>query len=92
MKEKKQLVVETVLNKMFEIAGHDIRYNDILGRTDKWYQQYTMSTAQNEEWKQWGIEYVAKQLRISKGLAKKEVDMIDFMWGLKIHNFQTNLK
>jgi hypothetical protein len=81
---KKQQTIETLLNRMFEIAGHEVRYDDIVGRTDNWYQQYTMTTAQNKEWREWGIEYLRKQLKVSKGVAEREMGMIDLRWGLKL--------
>ena len=42
-KSKDDIIVETILNKMFEIAGHAVTFEDIKGRTDNWYQQWTMT-------------------------------------------------
>ena len=60
-KNKDEIIVETMINKMFEIAGHNVTFEDIKGRTDNWYQQWTMTEEQNQEWREWGIKYLKKQ-------------------------------
>ena len=40
-------IVRTIINKMFEIAGHNVTYDDIKDRKDNWYQQWTMTEEQN---------------------------------------------
>ena len=47
--EKQEQAVIDLINKMFEIAGHNVTYDDIKGRQDNWYQQWEMTTAENEE-------------------------------------------
>jgi len=69
---------------MFEIAGHQVTYDDIIGRRDNWFQQYTMTRSQNDEWVKWGTSYIAKKLRMHKAMAKREMGMFDLRWGLKI--------
>ncbi len=39
---------------MFEIAGHQVTYDDVKDRKDDWFQQWTMTVEQNEEWQEWG--------------------------------------
>ena len=58
--EKQNLFIENAINKMFEIAGHDVTYNDIKDRKDNWYAQWTMTMEQSEEWKKWGITEIKK--------------------------------
>lgn len=82
-KRNTQVIAETLINKMFEIAGHQVTYEDIKDRTDNWYQQWTMTEAQNHEWVEWGIEYLRKQLKINKKLAEREMGMINLGWGLR---------
>ncbi len=50
-------IVRTIINKMFEIAGHNVTYDDVVGRKDAWYQEWTMTVAQNDEWKEWMKDY-----------------------------------
>ena len=81
--EKRQKVVQELINQMFNIAGHDVCYEDIKDRKDAWYQDWTMTVAQNEEWKQWGVAYLRKNLRVNKALAEREMQWSSLMWGLK---------
>lgn len=86
--EKIQKAVETLIDKMFEIAGHDVTFNDVKDRTDPWYQQWTMTVEQNEQWKAWGIEYLQKNLKLAKKSAEIEMGWVTLMWGLKFSDFE----
>ena len=86
--EKKEIFVKDVINKMFEIAGHDVTYEDIKDRKDDWYTQWTMSTAQNDEWKEWGVTEIRKRFRYNKKWAEKEMGWINLMWGLKFNDWE----
>ena len=81
--EKYQDAVIDLINKMFEIAGHDVTYDDIKDRKDDWYTQWTMTEEQNEEWKTWGVDYIRKNLKFNKHLSEREMSMCALMWGLK---------
>lgn len=91
IQEKKDIFIVDVINKMFEIAGHSITFNDIKDRKDDWYTQWTMSVEQNDEWKQWGISEIKKRFRYNKKLAEREMAMISLMWGLKFSNFNSHV-
>ena len=54
--------IVTIINKMFEIAGHKVTYDDIKDRKDAWYADWTMTVAQDEEWKKWMQEYFIARL------------------------------
>jgi hypothetical protein len=83
-KNKDEIIVETLINKMFEVAGHNVTFEDIKGRTDNWYQQWTMTEDQNKEWREWGTEYLRKQKRYRKDLASRQMAMFDLNYGLKL--------
>lgn len=85
--EKQNLFIENAINKMFEIAGYDVTYNDIKDRKDNWYTQWTMTMEQSEEWKQWGITEIKKQFKYSTIIAEREMGMVCLMWGLKFSDF-----
>jgi hypothetical protein len=85
--EKSQVFLVDVINKMFEIAGHDITYLDIKDRKDNWFQQLEMTYEQGDQWKQWGILEIKKRLKLNQHLAEREMAMINLMWGLKYSNF-----
>jgi hypothetical protein len=81
--EKRDLFLQNLINKMFEIAGHQVTYDDIKNRKDDWYSQWTMTTEQNEQWKKWGIAEIKKQFKYNTKIAEREMGMISLMWGLK---------
>ena len=67
--QKREKAVVDLINQMFIIAGHDVTYDDVVGRTDYWYTQLTMTVEQSEEWKKWGENYLRKNLKLNKYLA-----------------------
>jgi len=82
---KKQNILKELIDKMFSIAGYDIGYSDIVNRQDEWYSIYTMTEEENEEWIKWGVDYIRNTTWIkSKKLAKKEMEWMNLMYGLKI--------
>lgn len=84
MKKAKENILETIINKMFEIAGYKICYNDVLDRKDDWYAQYTMTKEQESEWMKWGEEYIRESRVWYKKFASREMGMINLNYGLKI--------
>ena len=82
-KEKQMKVVEELINKMFEIAGHEVTYNDIKDRKDDWYTQWTMTQDQERDWINWGVDHIRKQLKIPLQRAKLEMNMCNANWGLR---------
>jgi hypothetical protein len=48
-KQKQEQLVVDLINKMFEIAGHQVTYDDVKDREDAWYAEWTMTVEQNEE-------------------------------------------
>jgi len=82
--DKDKLILKELIDKMFEIAGHDLKFEDVEGRKDNWFQQYTMTEAQNEEWRDWGIKLIMKKRRYNRYLADREMRMLDLYCGLKI--------
>jgi hypothetical protein len=85
--QKKEKMVVDMINKMFEIAGHSVTYDDIKDRKDDWYTQWTMTVEQNDEWKDWGQKYLMKEMKMVKKYAETQMGMISLMWGLKFSNF-----
>lgn len=82
--EKVNIFTEELINRMFEIAGHKVTYQDIKDRKDDWFHQWSMTTEQHDMWMEWMIEELRKRFRMNKSLAKREATGISFFWGLKI--------
>ena len=81
--QKREQAVIDLLNQMFVIAGHNVTYEDIKGRTDNWWTEWTMTVNQADQWKAWGIDYLRKNLKLNKTLAEKEMQWMNVQWGLK---------
>ncbi len=84
---KDRLFLKELIDKMFEIAGHDLKFEDVEGRKDNWFQEYTMTKEQNKEWIEWGTKFIAKKKRHLRNIAEREMRMIDLYCGLRISNF-----
>jgi hypothetical protein len=83
---KERQLLKELIDKMFEIAGHDVKFEDVEGRTDDWYRQYTMTDAQNKEWREWGANHIKKKKRYYSKIASREMAWLDLYCGLKIEN------
>jgi hypothetical protein len=82
--DKNKQIAKDLIDKMFEISGHAVKYEDVIHRTDNWFQEYTMTEAQNKEWREWSVNYLRKKKRWTKLLAEREIAMLDLYCGLKI--------
>jgi hypothetical protein len=91
IEQKKEKAIVGIINKMFEIAGHDLTYDDIVG-IDNWFQKYTMTFEQGEELKEWGKQYLMKELKMREVYAEKEMQWFNVMWGLKYSDFDQHIK
>jgi hypothetical protein len=85
--QKREQAVIDIINQMFVIAGHEVTFEDIKGRKDDWFTQWTMTVAQSEEWRAWGIAYLRTKLKMSKKLAEKEMTWFNLQWGLKYQDY-----
>jgi len=82
--QREEQMVPDMINKMFEIAGHQVAYDDVIDRKDDWFCQWTMTEQQYDEWKLWGKKYLMKNLRMYAKMAERQMAMIGLMWGLKL--------
>ena len=88
--DKDKLILKELIDKMFEIAGHPLKFEDVEGRTDNWFQEYTMTEAQNKEWRDWGTKFISKKRRHGEKYASREMAMLDLYCGLKISDSRFN--
>jgi hypothetical protein len=87
---KERMFLKELIDKMFEIAGHDLKFEDVEGRTDEWFTQYTMTEAQNKEWRDWGVEHIKKKKRHYSKIASREMAWLDLYCGLKISDYDSS--
>jgi hypothetical protein len=80
--QKKEKAIVDIINQMFVIAGHNVTYEDIVG-VDNWCQKYTMTFEQGDQLKEWGKQYLMKELKMRAVYAEKEMQWFNVMWGLR---------
>ena len=85
--EKTDQAVVDLINEMFKIAGHDGTYDDVKDRKDDWFNEWTMTTVQQEEWQKWGKKYFMKKFNMLATRAEKEMNWASLMWSLKLSDF-----
>ena len=85
--QKNEQAVKDLINQMFIIAGHQVTYEDVVGRKDAWYAEWTMTVAQSDEWKKWMTEYFKKECKYFSKIASREAEMCALMWGLKFSDY-----
>lgn len=81
--KKRQQAVIDLINEMFIIAGYEVTYEDIKGREDDWYNQWTMTTEQYNQWVDWGKAYLKKKFRWNQKMVAMEMGYLGLMYGLK---------
>jgi hypothetical protein len=90
--QKWEKAVVDLINEMFIIAGHEVTYDDIKDRKDAWYQEWTMTMQQYEDWKVWGKKYLMKNLRFKATIAERDMAWVGLMWGLKCRDYEEYIK
>jgi hypothetical protein len=86
--EKRQQALIDLINQMFIIAGHKVTYDDIKDRKDNWFQEWTMTVEQSNEWKKWGTKYLREKFKMNKVLAEREMLWVNLQWGLKYSDYE----
>ena len=85
--QKKDKAIKDLINQMFIMAGHNVTYDDIVG-VEQWFNKYTMTVEQGEEFKKWGKQYLMKNLQMRAAAAEKEMMWFNVMWGLTYSNWE----
>ena len=88
MSKKHDDILKHLINTMFSKAGHDVTYEDIKDRKDNWFQQYTITNAQHDEWVEESVVYLKKKLRYPIVSCRKEMCWFSLMYGLKISDHE----
>ena len=86
--EKREQAVVDLINKMFEIAGHQVTFDDAVAFGEQWFNNWTMTIEQRDEWNKWGKTYLMKKLNMYAARAQKEMSWIGLQWGLKIQEHE----
>ena len=82
--EKIEKFVVNAINEMFRIAGHEVTYDDIKERKDNWFHEWTMTTAQYEEFEKYAIPLLKKIFKFNTNKAKATFGFFILQYGLRI--------
>lgn len=71
---------EEILKEMFIRVGAD--YNEELVQQEGWFQKYSWSKEEEEDYKEWLINYLVKNLKIPKTMAEESSSwfLLDVGW------------
>lgn len=79
---------EELINKMLEKYG--VNYNYVLVNKiiegKPWYQHYTMTMDERENFRLWAVEKIRKSLRVTRAHADHEFRHFELAYGLKIED------
>ena len=82
-----QEIIKEIVDKMFSTAGHNVTYEDVLGRKDQWYYDWVMTPEQEKQWMDWMVDLFQKERGLTKKYAERSAAMYNLMWGLRVvHN------
>jgi hypothetical protein len=84
-----QEIIKEIVDKMFSIAGHNVTYEDVLGRKDQWYYDWDMTPEQEQQWMDWMVDLFQKEKGLSKEYARRSAAMYNLMWGLRVVHLET---
>lgn len=76
-------LIRKIISKSVEKYGVDFDYIMAHQFFDgvPWYQHFTHTTKEHQEWKDWSLKLLKKKYPRT---AEKEFIMLDLMWGLKV--------
>lgn len=82
-KKTEQEIAKDLINAMFQIAGHDVTFDDVVKEPEGYYNRYTWSPEQENQWMSWATDYVKKNLKHRSTYADREVAMFNLSYGLR---------
>jgi hypothetical protein len=96
-RETNEQFFERLINKMFEIAGHDMNYATLVENKEKedempfgerWYQRYTWNTEQEAEFSTWAKNEMKKRFKyMNERKRGQELGMFLLGYGLKRNDY-----
>lgn len=79
--------VERAITKMMQTAGYDLTYDDMveIAKEDEvWYQTHTMTSEQEDQFRNWFLTEANEELGWNQKLAGRKFDWFNLAYGLKI--------
>ena len=84
---KNHELLVAIINK--ELEHLDLTYDDVI-KIPEWFDKYTMTQTQSDEWRKWSIDFIVKNAKnyILRNVkeAKKEMEWLNLDYGLRIQD------
>lgn len=79
-------LIKSLVDKMLE--PHGVDYNYVMSNPEiegkRWYQYYTWTYKEFDEFKVWAIKEIKKHEKVSEEIAKKKFGYFHLQFGLRI--------
>ena len=89
---KRQTKAETLndlVNGMFIAAGYNLSIDDVRDSSDNWFDKYTWTKDQQQDFTSWAIDYMKRKLNYSTREAARQVSWFILGYGLRVKYPQT---
>ena len=84
MNEKKYQLIQELLEKMFEYAGHYPPNQNLRETKRDWYNNYHISKEAKKLWMNWATNRLQSEMGLTHSRAELEIQMLDVSFGLKV--------
>lgn len=78
-KDKQNHVFKQLVNQ--QLLPHGKTYEDVVG-DPQWYLRYKTTIEAEREFMLWGVDFLRKELKLTKALAENEMSWFILQWGL----------
>ena len=78
-KDKQNQVFKQLVNQ--QLLPHGKTYEDVAG-DPQWYLRYKTTIEAEREFMLWGVDFLRKELKLTKALAENEMSWFILQWGL----------
>ena len=77
--------IQHIIDRQFELNEIESDYNEILNWDEDvdWFIHYTTTPEKEKEFDEWLVNYLHKECKINKKLAKRQSDYFIMAYGLK---------
>ena len=80
--DKKRKLVEEVMGRQYALVG--LTFDQVKAMSNEEFFKHRITKEQSDEWEKWAVDYMAKKMRWSKAMSKRELGWLDFQVGLSI--------
>jgi hypothetical protein len=88
MRIENPVIVETLINKIFQITKYRLNYQQVIKKEIDWQNELLITEDQLIEWMEWGAEYIKKCFKISKRQAEREMSTFTLRYRIRIAETQ----